>query len=129
MTTMPSSCFFSLESSWAFFGAFQTAGSSREALTVLRRSDLASKSKIPPERLRARGEIGQLRADQVDAFCVHVVVVREKADFRTRPYRRLEQVRPDVAQPDWRDDPWSSIKIALASLREEAKYAAVTKPI
>src|SRR3569832_2354570 len=68
---MPSSCFFSFESSWAFFGAFQTAGSSREALTVLRRSDLASKSKIPPKGLRAGGEIGQLRADRVEKFCVH----------------------------------------------------------
>jgi hypothetical protein len=29
-------------------GSFQTVGSSSEALTVLRRSDLASKSKIPP---------------------------------------------------------------------------------
>src|SRR4051812_21573379 len=68
---MPSSCFFSRPSSWAFFGSFHTAGSSREALTVLRRSDLVSKSKIPPEGLRAGGEIGQLRADQVRAFCVH----------------------------------------------------------
>jgi hypothetical protein len=68
---MPSSCFFSLPSSWAFFGSFQTAGSSSEALTVLRRSDFASKSKIPPKLLRAGGEIGQLRADRIDAFCVH----------------------------------------------------------
>jgi hypothetical protein len=78
---MPSSCFFSFESSWAFFGSFQTAGSSREALTVLRRSDLASKSKIPPEGFGARGEIGDLRADGVDVFCVHVVLVRKRAGF------------------------------------------------
>jgi hypothetical protein len=53
-------------------GSFQTLGSSSEALTVLRRSDLALKSKIPPEGLRAGGEIGELPADLIDAFCVHV---------------------------------------------------------
>jgi len=98
---MPSSCFFSLESSWAFFGSFQTAGSSREALTVLRRSDLASKSKIPPEGLRAGGEIGQLRADQVDAFCVHVVLIRKEPDFGTdgtagQPNSRTQKARKNA---------------------------------
>jgi hypothetical protein len=48
VSTTPSSDFFSLPSSWAFFGSFQTEGSSSDALTVLRRSNLASKSKIPP---------------------------------------------------------------------------------
>jgi hypothetical protein len=52
-------------------GSFQTCGSSSDALTVLRRSDLASKSKIPPEGLRAEGKVGELAADLVDAFCVH----------------------------------------------------------
>jgi hypothetical protein len=42
ITTTSSSCFFSLPSSCAFFGSFQTSGSSRAAVTVLRRSDLAS---------------------------------------------------------------------------------------
>src|SRR5205085_11064110 len=74
--------FFSLESSCAFFWSFQTVGSSSEALTVLRRSDFASKSKIPPEGLRAGGEIGQLRADRVDAFCVHVVGIRKTRILR-----------------------------------------------
>ncbi len=72
MTTTPSSCFFSRPSSWAFLGSFQTCGSSSEATTVLRRSDLASKSKIPPEGCGAGGEVGQLGADLVDAFCFHV---------------------------------------------------------
>jgi hypothetical protein len=72
MTTTPSSCFFSRPSSWAFFGSFQTCGSSSEATTVLSRSDLASKSKIPPECCGAGGEVGQLAADLVDAFCFHV---------------------------------------------------------
>ena len=58
VTTMPSSCFFSRPSSWAFLGSFQTCGSSSDALTVLRRSDLASKSKIPPEGCGAGGEVG-----------------------------------------------------------------------
>jgi hypothetical protein len=53
-------------------GSFQTCGSSREALTVLRRSALASKSKIPPESVGTGGEVGELAADQVDAFCFHV---------------------------------------------------------
>jgi hypothetical protein len=52
-------------------GSFQTCGSSSEALTVLRRSDLASKSKIPPESFGTGGEVGELCADGVDAFCVH----------------------------------------------------------
>jgi hypothetical protein len=69
--TTPSSCFFSRPSSWAFFGSFQTAGSSSEAVTVLRRSDLASKSKIPPEFGGAGLQVGQLGADLVDVFCVH----------------------------------------------------------
>jgi hypothetical protein len=69
---MPSSCFFSLPSSWAFFGSFQTCGSSSEALTVLSRSALASKSKIPPKRVGAGCEIGQRQADEIDAFCFHV---------------------------------------------------------
>src|SRR3569833_1145398 len=80
---MPSSCFFSLASSCAFFGSFQTAGSSSDALTVLRRSDLASKSKIPPEGLRAGGKIGELRADCVDVFCVHVLSVRKTRILRS----------------------------------------------
>lgn len=71
VTTMPSSCFFSLPSSWAFFGSFQTAGSSSDALTVLRRSDFASKSKIPPEIGRPGLQVLQGGADQVGAFCVH----------------------------------------------------------
>ena len=41
-STMSSSDFFSRPSSWAFLGSFQTLGSSSEALTVLRRSNLAS---------------------------------------------------------------------------------------
>jgi len=40
--TTPSSCFFSLPSSWAFLGSFQTAGSSSAAFTVRRRSALLS---------------------------------------------------------------------------------------
>ncbi|HXD40228.1 MAG TPA: hypothetical protein VN649_06680, partial [Ramlibacter sp.] len=58
--------------SWAFLGSFQTCGSSSDALTVLSRSDLASKSKIPPEGLCAGGKIGELGADLVDAFWFHV---------------------------------------------------------
>jgi hypothetical protein len=69
--TTASSCFFSRPSSWAFLGSFQTAGSSSDALTVLRRSDLASKSKIPPEVGGTGLQIGERGADQVDAFCVH----------------------------------------------------------
>ena len=42
VTTTPSSAFFSLPSSWARLGSFQTLGSSSEALTVRRRSDLAA---------------------------------------------------------------------------------------
>ncbi|CKR72369.1 Uncharacterised protein [Mycobacterium tuberculosis] len=42
VTTTSSSDFFSLPSSWAFFGSFQTFGSSSDALTVLSRSALAS---------------------------------------------------------------------------------------
>ena len=48
VTTTPSSAFFSLPSSCARLGSFQTVGSSSQALTVLSLSDLASKSKIPP---------------------------------------------------------------------------------
>src|SRR4051812_17805388 len=71
VATTPLSCFCSLPSSWAFFGSFQTEGSSSEALTVLRRSDLASKSKIPPEIGRPGLQVLQGGTDQVDAFCVH----------------------------------------------------------
>jgi hypothetical protein len=71
VTTTPSSNFFSRPSSWAFFGSSQTLGSSREALTVLNRSDLALKSKIPPKFSSAKGEVGQSGADKVDAFCFH----------------------------------------------------------
>jgi len=71
MPTTPSSCFFSRPSSCAFLGSFQTWGSSSEALTVLRRSDLASKSKIPPEGFGAGGEVCELAADLVDSFCFH----------------------------------------------------------
>jgi hypothetical protein len=42
VTTTLSSDFFSLPSSWAFLGSFQTVGSSSDALTVLRRSAFAS---------------------------------------------------------------------------------------
>ncbi|MCY1373991.1 hypothetical protein D9M69_612990 [compost metagenome] len=42
VTTTSSSDFFSLPSSWAFLGLFQTFGSSSDALTVLSRSALAS---------------------------------------------------------------------------------------
>jgi hypothetical protein len=68
MPTTSSSCFFSLPSSCAFFGSFQTCGSSSEALTVLSRSDLASKSKIPPESFGTCGEVGELGADLIDSF-------------------------------------------------------------
>jgi hypothetical protein len=60
-----------LPSSWAFFGSFQTVGSSSDALTVLRRSDLASKSKIPPEFLGPGAQVREGGADEVDAFCFH----------------------------------------------------------
>jgi hypothetical protein len=56
-------------------GSFQTAGSSRAAVTVLRRSDLASKSKIPPEVRGAHLQVFEAGTDQVDAFCVHFVVI------------------------------------------------------
>src|SRR6187431_532232 len=71
LSTTVSSCFFSRPSSWAFLGSFQTAGSSSDALTVLRRSDLASKSKIPPEVRGAALEVSERGADEVGAFCVH----------------------------------------------------------
>jgi hypothetical protein len=52
-------------------GSFQTFGSSSEAVTVLRRSALASKSKIPPEIDCPSGQVDQGVADRVDAFCFH----------------------------------------------------------
>jgi len=64
-------------------GSFQTAGSSSDALTVLRRSDFASKSKIPPEIGRAGLQVLQGGADQVDAFCVHFSsILRGTLNFR-----------------------------------------------
>src|SRR5689334_17566130 len=91
MTTTSSSCFFSLPSSWAFLGSFQTCGSSNDALTVLRRSDLASKSKIPPEGLGTGRQVGELAADLVDAFCVHV---RSLDSCESRIFARAAARRP-----------------------------------
>ena len=71
VTTTPSSIFFSRPSSWAFLGSSQTLGSSSEALTVLKRSDLASKSKIPPKFDGTNCEVGQSGANEVGAFCFH----------------------------------------------------------
>ena len=87
VTTTPSSNFFSRPSSWAFFGSSQTLGSSREALTVLKRSDLASKSKIPPKFDGTNCEVGQSGANEVDAFCFHgalLYVTGKTRDFLTR---------------------------------------------
>ncbi len=84
VTTMSSSSFFSRPSSWAFLGSFQTEGSSSEALTVLRRSDLASKSKIPPEGLGPCAQVGEPRADLVDAFCFHFAKDPEKGRIFAR---------------------------------------------
>ena len=74
VSTISSRDFFSLPSSWAFLGSFQTLGSSREALTVLSRSDLASKSKIPPKIKCSRLQIVKQVTNVVDAFCFHVGV-------------------------------------------------------
>src|SRR5687767_11919925 len=87
LSTTESSCFFSRPSSWAFLGSFQTAGSSSAALTVLRRSDLASKSKIPPEVHRPGLQVLQGGSDEVDAFCVHGPVL-SSVTCDCRKYRR-----------------------------------------
>jgi hypothetical protein len=71
VSTTVSSAFFSRPSAWAFLESFQTVGSSSAALTSLRRRDFSSKSKIPPEVLRAVAQIGQLGAQGVDEFDVH----------------------------------------------------------
>jgi hypothetical protein len=71
VTTTFSSAFFSLPSSWARLGSFQTAGSSSSALTSLRRRDFSSQSKIPPKFGGPLNQIGDLGADGVDVFDVH----------------------------------------------------------
>jgi hypothetical protein len=48
VSTTPSSSFFSLPSSCAFFGSFQTSGASSSRLTSLSLAFFRSKSKIPP---------------------------------------------------------------------------------
>ena len=69
--TTPSSCFFSRPSSCARLGSSQTFGSSSPLTTVFSRSDLASKSKIPPQigsaLLQTCKEVGEL----IDAFGFH----------------------------------------------------------
>jgi hypothetical protein len=69
--TMASSDFFSLPRSWAFFGSFQTAGSSSSPFTCSSFSDFWSKSKIPPKFGFARGQIGEQGGEGVDAFGFH----------------------------------------------------------
>ena len=72
VSTISSSDFFSLPSSCAFLGSFQTLGSSNDALTVLSRSDLASKSKIPPKIKCSRLQVVEQVTNVVSAFCFHV---------------------------------------------------------
>src|SRR5574343_1334493 len=63
---------FSLPKACARLGSFQTAGSSSSALTSARRRDFSSQSKIPPELSGALSQVGDLGAQGVDAFDVHV---------------------------------------------------------
>jgi hypothetical protein len=85
--TMASSDFFSLPRSWAFFGSFQTAGSSSSPFTCSSFSDFVSKSKIPPKFGFARGQIGEQGGEGVDAFGFHgfLLLFRLKSNLGLYP--------------------------------------------
>jgi hypothetical protein len=57
--------------SWAFFGSFQTAGSSSSAFSCSSFSDFLSKSKIPPKFGFAGGQIREQGGEGIDAFSFH----------------------------------------------------------
>jgi len=82
-TTTSSSDFFSLPRAWARLGSFQTDGSSSSALTSARRRDFSSQSKIPPKLSGALSQVGDLGAQGVDVFDVHV----NPAGIGTRTWR------------------------------------------
>jgi hypothetical protein len=56
----------SLPRVWARSGSFQIAGFSSSRLTSSSRSTLASKSKIPPERIEAALQVGDALAVEVE---------------------------------------------------------------
>jgi len=57
VSTICSRATFSLPSACALSGSFQTSGLSNSRLTSSKRSDFASKSKIPPKRFSALADI------------------------------------------------------------------------
>src|SRR5512143_1278571 len=69
--TTPSRSLRSRPSSCARLGSSQTFGSSSARATSVSRTAFASKSKIPPQLVRPRLEIGKRCGDLVDAFGFH----------------------------------------------------------
>ena len=70
--TTPSSCFLSLPSSCARLGSFQMPGSSSALATATSRSDLASKSKIPPQIGSALLQSGKRVGYLIDLLGFHI---------------------------------------------------------
>jgi hypothetical protein len=71
VSTMASSAFFSLPSAWARSGSSQIFGSSSSRATSLRRADLTSKSKIPPQLRFAIAKPRQRIGDLVQLLGFH----------------------------------------------------------
>lgn len=76
---------FSLPRACARLGSFQTAGSSSSALTSARRRDFSSQSKMSPELSGALSQVGDLGAQGVDAFDVHVKSCESWVEYGKRP--------------------------------------------
>ena len=74
-STTVSSDFFSRPSSWARLVSDQMAGSSARVETSSRRATLPSKSKIPPQLDRSRGQVGKAVGNEVDLIGFHGALV------------------------------------------------------
>jgi hypothetical protein len=77
--------------SWAFFGSFQTAGSSSSAFSCSSFSDFLSKSKIPPKFGFAVGQVREQVGEGIDAFSFHgfsgLIVVKSNLKLYLRGWR------------------------------------------
>ena len=68
---MASRAFFSRPISCARLGSFQSAGSSSAESSSIRRADLVSKSKIPPQVFAADLQVGELGCEGIELFGFH----------------------------------------------------------
>jgi hypothetical protein len=86
LPTVLSRAFFSRPRSWARLGSFQSVGSSSAALTSVRRPNLASKSKIPPQVFAAGLQVRKLGFEGVEKFGFHgrFSAIRKTLDYTPR---------------------------------------------